>query len=116
MLSSCLCLELTSSRELAKVIDRRAEQGGQFMQWQEMCRAFHAGFQVEIEGLFHGQSYEVYQRSILTDMRLLQGLNITRTPFSEHESRWVPVCWLLGISVLEIGILRAIEQTSLPKH
>lgn len=91
MLSSFLCLELTSSRELAKVIDRRAEQGGQFMQWQEMHRAFHAGFQVEIEGLFHGQSYEVYQRSILTDMRLLQGLNITRTPFSEHERRWVPV-------------------------
>jgi len=58
------------------------------MQWQEMRRAFHADFQVEIEGLFHGQSYEVYQRSILTDMRLLQGLNITRTPFSEHERRW----------------------------
>src|SRR4051794_24834659 len=43
---------------------------------QKMCRAFHAGFQVEIERLFHGQSNEVDQWSILTNMCLLQCLDI----------------------------------------
>src|SRR5437588_6815631 len=61
------------------------------MQWQEMRRAFYAGFQVEIEGLFHGQSYEVDQWSVLTNMRLLQGLDIARAPFSKHERWWIPI-------------------------
>ncbi len=45
-----------------------------------MCCAFHTGFEVEIEGLFHSKSLEVDQWSILTDMCLLQCLDIARQP------------------------------------
>src|SRR2546421_3264231 len=61
------------------------------MQWQEMRRAFHARFQVEIEGLFHCKPYQVDQWSILSDMRLLQCLDIARTPFFEHERWMIPI-------------------------
>jgi hypothetical protein len=36
--------------------------------------------------------------------------------FSPHLTVQVELCWLLWTSVQKIGIVRAIEQASLPKH
>ena len=36
--------------------------------------------------------------------------------FSRSRVHHAPLCWLLGTSVQEIGILHTIEHASLPKH
>src|SRR5713226_2684537 len=86
-------LEIARSRELAEVIDRGVEQGCQLLHRQEVCRAFHTGLQVEVERLFHGESDQVDQRGVLANVCLLQCLNIARTPFSEHQRRWVAILY-----------------------
>src|SRR5712691_7005577 len=91
MLSSFLCLELATSSELAEIIDRGVEQGSQLIHRQEVGRAFHTSLQIEVEGLFHGESDEVYQGGILANIRLLKGLDIAWTPFSEHQRWWIAI-------------------------
>src|SRR5438128_2030201 len=84
-------LELALSSELAEVIHGGLEQWGQLIHGQEMHRALHTRLQIEIEGLFHRESGEVHQRTIIAKMRLLKGLDVTWTPFSEDQCGWVAI-------------------------